>query len=176
MIQNTRGYGGSRSTRLVLDTVGFGNGGQPMLCNAGLFGPLLTFRHRGLDPLWTKTTVSPTLLQLRANLNNHRPCWSTAKEKLFTQRTTGFACWLHHRQPLRLPLTWFNPFVGVSPKPIHLPAVATALRWSYHHSPNGCDATHFRNGLGGRHNNSWLFTYEHACWFRRILRFNSSDV
>lgn len=136
----------------VLDTVGFGNGGQPMLCNAGLCGPLLAYETQGfVYPLWINqsTTVSPTLLWLRANLNNHRPCWSTAKEKLFTQRTTGFACWLHHRQPLRLPPTWFNPFVGVSPKPIHLPAVATALRWSYHHSPNGCDATHFRNGLGG---------------------------
>lgn len=48
MIQTTLGYGGSRSTRLVLDTVGFGNGGQPMLCNAGLCGPLLAYQTQGL--------------------------------------------------------------------------------------------------------------------------------
>ena len=47
VIQNTRGYGGSRSTRLVLDTVGFGNGGQPMLCNAGPLGPLLAYETQG---------------------------------------------------------------------------------------------------------------------------------
>ena len=107
-------------------------------------------RHRGLhSPCGPKHLSALRSCGFGLTINNHRPCWSTAVEKLFTQRTLWFACWLPHRQPLRLPLTWFNPFVGVSPKPIHLPAVATALRWSYHHSPNGCDATHFRNGLGG---------------------------
>lgn len=133
----------------VLDTVGFGNGGQPMLCNAGLFGPLLTFRHRGLDPLWTKTTVSPTLLWLRANHKQPQAVLVHGRRKTVYTANHRVRLLVTPSATLRLPLTWFNPFVGVSPKPIHLPAVATALRWSYHHSPNGCDATHFRNGLGG---------------------------
>ena len=106
-------------------------------------------RHRGLDPLWTKTTVSPTLLWLRANHKQPQAVLVHGRRKTVYTANHRVRLLVTPSATLRLPPTWFNPFVGVSPKPIHLPAVATALRWSYHHSPNGCDATHFRNGLGG---------------------------
>ena len=136
----------------VLNTVGFGNGGQPMLCNAGLFGPLLAYETQGfVYPLWINqsTTVSPTLLWLRANHKQPQAVFVHGRRKTVYTANHRVRLLVTPSATLRLPLTWFNPFVGVSPKPIHLPAVATALRWSYHHSPNGCDVTHFRNGLGG---------------------------
>lgn len=105
------------------------------------------------------TTVSPTLLWLRANHKQPQAVLVHGRRKTVYTANHRVRLLVTPSATLRLPLTWFNPFVGVSPKPIHLPAVATALRWSYHHSPNGCDATHFRNGLGGlrgRHNNSWF--------------------
>ena len=122
----------------VLDTVGFGNCGQPMLCNAGLFSPLLAYETQGLvSPVdQSTTTVSPTLLWLRANHKQPQAVLVHGLRKTVYTANHRVRLLVTPSATLRLPLEWFNPFVGVSPKPIH-----------------------FRNGLGGlrgRHNNSWF--------------------